>query len=197
MTFDNTHTVPSVTLLDRESDDKDFTVDITFNEVRSFGEKEPKEYVVVSYANQTLNCNVTRHTEAVSFTYRVKCPLNEEGNVNVTILDGAVVEVTGTPSQTFSKLLRIDRYPPMVVISFTKGNTFGPDIIELPMLMNATEVMTVPQDKNSSCFGIDHEKGIKVQVSPLPSQVANWEVMVTMIRLFSELQAGSFNIYIK
>lgn len=65
------------------------------------------------------------------------------------------------------------------------------------MLMNATEVMTVPQDKNSSCFGIDHEKGIKVQVSPLPSQVANWEVMVTMIRLFSELQAGSFNIYIK
>ena len=196
MTFDNTHIVPSFTLLDQEFDDDGFTVDITFDEARSFGEKEPKEYVTVGYVNQTLNCNVTRYTKDASFTYRVWCPLDEEGYVNVTILDGAVVELAETPSQTFSQSLYLDRHPPRLVLAFANGNTFGPDIIELQMLMNVTEVVTVVGD-SSSCFEVEAEEGIDVETSPLPSHLANQAVTVRMTRLLSSLQAGSFDIYVK
>ena len=196
MTFDNTPTVPSFTMLDREASEEVFTLDIAFAEVMSFGEEDPAEYVTVGFADQeSLNCNVTRYEENSLFIYRVVCPLEEEGTVNVTIHQNAVIELTGTPSASFSRQIYIDGHPPMLTLSYVEGDTFGPIVTELQMRMNVSEIMSA---FSYSCFVFENVEGLSVNVVMTSSPItSNQIVRVRMTRMLSSLLAGSFNIYVK
>ena len=197
--FDNTPTVPVFEMTSKTAEEDNFVIEVSFTDMASFGAGEPASYFLLQFEDgQPLtNCVFTREQTDNVFTYKGMCPLTQEGNLNITILEGAAVELTGLPSATFSRVIYVDGYPPVITLSAVDGTLFGPEVTVLQMRMNVSELMG---SFSVSCFEVIGADNLEVsfQMQDM-SMTSNQIVNVTAMNLNrrASLMSGNFTIYVK
>lgn len=198
MSFDNTPTEPAFEMHTETVKDGVFSVKVHFEDMQSFGQKNPEEYMIIAFENQEpLACTVSRAVENAVFSYTAVCPLSSEGNLNVTILRGATVENTGVVSSSFSRILFVDANPPMITLSTVDNAvTFGPSVTSLPVHLTVSEIMSAV---NENCFVFEGADYLTVSVTLNDSPItSNQFISVNMINthVSEGVVSGSFSMYI-
>lgn len=195
VTFDNTPTEPAFDMTISGEEEKQFNVNIDFADVKAFGALEAAEYVFVTYENDdALECAVSREVVENKHRYAVACPLNEEGNVFVTIQRGAVVEMTGVPSSNFTRAFYIDASPPTVTLT-PRATTFGPEVSRVEVAVTVSDLMSMMP---KSCFVFENTEGLTTDVVlPESTIMSNVVIGVTMARTSPAITRGSFSLYVK
>ena len=199
MTFDNTPTIPSFELLPKLTGEENFTMVITFDDVREFGTEEPSQYLSFHFEGdeEPIACEVTREQVNATFIYTSVCPLTKEGDLNITVFSGAVIELTGLASATFSRLVYVDGYPPTITLSAVGSTVFGPAVTSLVMQMSVSELMG---SFDSSCFGVSGADDLEVTFSmDATSLTANQNVTVNLMNphVNEGVVSGNFSIYVR
>ena len=200
MSFDNQPTVPSFEVIPKSAENEDVVVEVAFEEVKEFGPKEAAEYVRVEFQKEASvfdpsSCQTSRRVEGSRFIYRVACPLAETGNLSVTILEGAVTELTGVPSSAFSRVMYVNSQPPTLTLSLPDGDTFGPSVMALPMHVEVSELLS---DFSQECFVFEKPEGLSLAVEmSTRGAISNQDVTVRITRMDPLLLSGTFGLYVK
>ena len=197
--FDNTPTVPVFEMTPKTEEEENFVVEVSFTDMASFGDKEPASYFLLQFeGGQPLtNCVFTRNQTDNVFSYRGVCPLTQEGNLNVTILEGAAIELTGLPSASFSRVIYVDGYPPVITLSAMGSTLFGPAVETLQMHMSVSELM---ESFNTSCFEVVGAENLEVSFSMEEQSLTSNQVVDVTVRnrdMRASLSSGVFMVYVK
>lgn len=200
MSFDNQPTEPTFEVIPKSAENENVVVEIAFDEVKEFGPKEASEYVNVEFQKEASlfdpsTCQTSRRVEGSRFIYRTECPLAETGNLSVSILEGAVTELTGVPSSAFTRMMYVNSQPPTLTLSLTGGNTFGPSVMELPMHIEVSELLNA---FSQECFVFDKPEGLSMTVDMITrGAISNQDVTVRITRMDPLLLSGTFGLYVK
>ena len=197
--FDNTPTVPMFELTPKMEAEDNFLIEVSFSDMAAFGAEDPARYFLLQFeGGQPLTtCEFTRNQTENVFTYLGVCPLTQEGNLNVTILEGAAIELTGLPSATFSRVIYVDGYPPTITLSAVGSTLFGPSVTRLQMYMNVSELMG---QFNNSCFELVGAENLEVSFATSgESLTSNQIVDVTAYNrnMRASMLSGTFVVFVK
>ena len=199
ISFDNTPTEPSFSLTPDIEHDSVFNIMITFEDMKEFGTGEPSSYVSIGFdEEEPIQCTISRSHHNNIFSYLASCPITSEGNLNVTIHRGALIENTGVPSSMFTRIMYVDAYPPEITLAtVNNATTFGPSITTLPIQITVSEIMSALSE---NCFVFENTDGLTVSVNlnavPVTSnQLISLQMINTHVA--DGLISGSFNMYIR
>ena len=197
--FDNTPTVPVFDMTPKTEEEDNFVVEVSFTDMASFGDKEPASYFLLQFEGGAplTDCVFTRSQTDNVFSYKGVCPLTQEGNLNVTILEGAAIELTGLPSATFSRVIYVDGYPPTITLSAMGSTLFGPAVETLQMHMSVSELM---ESFSTSCFEVVGAENLEVSFAMESQSLTSNQVVTVTARnkdMRASLSSGTFTVYVK